>query len=277
MPRYRTLNNDTEINVDGVRVRADDDGTFNVGAGSRKEQVLIAGGVSQVDARLATFATDSAGNTVLVAADGQVIIRPVVSYTWATRPAAASNTGVVIRITDIGGSAGSRWISDGAYWKPESGRVVLGASGEAVLSTAVTAETAYAPQIKIPALCMGPNGVINVVVSSDFSGVDSKIFRIRVGTAAQTAALTGDRLLDTTQTTAVSLRTWTEWQNRNRTDQQVGGSGQSNSILAGGVGAALMTSFINTSFDQWMIFTHAKVTAADNMTLQRYVVELIVP
>lgn len=44
MPRYRTLNNHTEINVDGVRLRAGADGAFDVVAGSRAEEVLIAGG-----------------------------------------------------------------------------------------------------------------------------------------------------------------------------------------------------------------------------------------
>lgn len=44
MPRYRTLNNETEINVYGVRLRADPDGAFTVTAGSLEEQVLIAGG-----------------------------------------------------------------------------------------------------------------------------------------------------------------------------------------------------------------------------------------
>ena len=49
MARYRTLNNDTEINVDGVRLRAGVDGVFDVVAGSRAEQVLLAGGALPVD------------------------------------------------------------------------------------------------------------------------------------------------------------------------------------------------------------------------------------
>lgn len=44
MPRYRTLNNDPAINVDGVRVFADLDGWFYAAPGSRLQQVLMNGG-----------------------------------------------------------------------------------------------------------------------------------------------------------------------------------------------------------------------------------------
>lgn len=44
MPRYRKLDNDPYINVDGVRIWAGDDGWFDVESGSRAEQVLLAGG-----------------------------------------------------------------------------------------------------------------------------------------------------------------------------------------------------------------------------------------
>jgi hypothetical protein len=44
MPRYKTLNGDLDINVDGLRVRAADDGWFSASPGSRLEQALLAGG-----------------------------------------------------------------------------------------------------------------------------------------------------------------------------------------------------------------------------------------
>lgn len=45
--------------------------------------------------------------------------------TWATGPAAASYSGYAIRITDVGPSTGSLWISDGTYWKPLNGYCLL--------------------------------------------------------------------------------------------------------------------------------------------------------
>lgn len=64
------------------------------------------------------------------------------SYAWAGRPAAASYTGRVIRITDVGPSAGSLFISDGTYWVPLNGSVVLFAAAEMGLSTTSTTEAA---------------------------------------------------------------------------------------------------------------------------------------
>lgn len=60
--RYRTLNNDTEVNVDGARLRAGDDGVFVVEAGSRAEDVLIAGGA--ISAHLFSLLFDDAGNLI---------------------------------------------------------------------------------------------------------------------------------------------------------------------------------------------------------------------
>lgn len=202
---------------------------------------------------------------------GEIAIRKVASYTWANRPSAASNTGVVIRITDIGGSAGSRWISDGTYWKPESGRVVLAASGAAVSCDATTNENALAT-FTLPAYSMGVNGILNIVATWSYTNsANNKIVRIRFG------GIAGERLLDSTQTTTASLRTWTEWQNRNRTDQQAGGTGQSSSLLAGGIGAAVFTSTQSTIIDQPVILTGTKASGAEVLTLERYVAELIVP
>lgn len=48
----------------------------------------------------------------------------VTAYTWATRPAAASNTGQIIRVTDYG-TGGSLWYSDGSNWRPQGGSQTL--------------------------------------------------------------------------------------------------------------------------------------------------------
>lgn len=69
MARYRTLNNDTAINVDGVRLRAGDDGVFDVTSGSRSEAVLLAGGAVLADGQGFTAAEVAAGKA-LVSAPG---------------------------------------------------------------------------------------------------------------------------------------------------------------------------------------------------------------
>ena len=45
-----------------------------------------------------------------------------VAYTWATVPSAPGNAGKIIRVTDVGHTAGgSYWYSDGTYWRPVGG------------------------------------------------------------------------------------------------------------------------------------------------------------
>ena len=53
-------------------------------------------------------------------AGGQIGLTP--TYTWATKPLASAYIGRAF-ISDVGG--GSIWISNGARWYPENGRVVL--------------------------------------------------------------------------------------------------------------------------------------------------------
>lgn len=90
-----------------------------------------AAGVQQYIPKLAT---DSSGNTVGIADPvGGVIYFGGNPYTWATRPAAAGNTGQVIRVSDVGtGLGGSHWVSDGTYWRPVGGSVVIGAQSGSI-------------------------------------------------------------------------------------------------------------------------------------------------
>jgi hypothetical protein len=221
---------------------------------------------------LARYATDSSGNVSgLVGPDGSVLIRPVTAYTWALKPAAADNTGITIRISDVGGSAGSLWISDGAYWKPVGGRVTLGGSGEGVTGALDTVENSFASFV-LPGYAMGPNGCLNIVTTWSYTNsANNKVLRIRFGTMG------GERLVDSTQSTTASLRMWTEWQNRNRVDQQAGGTAQSNSLLAGGIGGAAFTSTQDTTVNNTIFITGQKATGAESLILMRWIAELIVP
>lgn len=59
-----------------------------------------------------------AGNSGNPIIDALVEAATSAGYTWASKPSAAGNTGRVIRITDVGATAGgSHWISDGTYWR----------------------------------------------------------------------------------------------------------------------------------------------------------------
>lgn len=70
MPRYRTINNDTEINIYGTRLRADPDGLFSVASGSDAEKALIAGGA--ISDSLCNLQKDESGKVIgLVGLDGR--------------------------------------------------------------------------------------------------------------------------------------------------------------------------------------------------------------
>src|SRR5574340_56083 len=216
------------------------------------------------------FATDVGGNTVIVDASGNVIIRPVVSYAWASRPAAASNTGVTIRITDIGGSAGSLWISDGTYWKPVGGRVVLGGTGVAASNAADTSELALA-SVTIPGYAMGTEGRIRVTSTwTVTSSANNKTLRVRLG------GIAGTRFFETALTTSVSARYVTEFANRGQTNSQVGGTAQGNSSF-GAVSAAVMTDTTDTTADKALVISGQKASAGETLKLESYMVELLVP
>lgn len=199
----------------------------------------------------------------LVGPDGNIIIRPVISYTWATRPAAADNPGVTIRITDVGGSAGSRWISDGTYWKPESGRVILAQSATAV--TVPVQVTEYtAATIVVPAYSMGTTGGIEVTTTWSMTGA-AKTCRLKFGSFTFMQASPG---------TNATARYTQGIQNKNGLATQIIG----NSIGQGTFNAnstAIVEGGIDTASDVNLTITGAKTVDTDGMILVGYCAELI--
>lgn len=203
----------------------------------------------------------------LVGPDGTVLIRPVVSYTWALKPSAASNAEVTIRITDVGGLAGSLWISDGVYWRPVSGTVILGGSGVAASCAADTALNTLATVI-VPALSMGTNGLVRINTSwTATNSANNKTIQNNFGSAVP---------FSSTVTTSASNHSIVEIQNRGATNAQVGGAA-SGSGSYGSAAGALPTSAIDTSADVVLTITGQKASAGEVLTLERYLVELIVP
>lgn len=75
------------------------------------------------------------------------------SYTWANRPAAGDYTGRVIRVTDVGVGGGGLFMSDGTYWRPLNGSLVLAAENLSDITTTQGIGTAAIPgwSLAIPA------------------------------------------------------------------------------------------------------------------------------
>ena len=83
----------------------------------------IAGGTTSktltVSNTLALAGTDS--STLNIGAGGTLnSLAYITETTWAVKPAASSNSGKYIRVTDVGYNGGSIWQSDGTNWRPIS-------------------------------------------------------------------------------------------------------------------------------------------------------------
>lgn len=101
------------------------------------------------------------------------------SLLWANRPEASSAKGEVYYFTDIGPN-GSSWISNGEFWSPVNGEVVLAASGLISSVTGTTSETSLAAYT-IPAGLMSRIGQFDLVVlTSNTNNANTKTFRIRL-------------------------------------------------------------------------------------------------
>lgn len=107
-------------------------------------------------------------------------------YTWATIPAAASYTGVVIRLTDVG-QGGSYWYSDGTRWRAVGGSYVIKGLTAPVTSDGTTTEAVIA-QVAIPAGLYRTGDYLRVFSSFTKSGTaDTHTSRWRFGTAGTTS------------------------------------------------------------------------------------------
>ena len=90
------------------------------------------------------------GGIESLTAGGQVI-SPYASFTWVGKPAVAAwPVGVPIIVTDVGGSAGSQWVTDGVSWKPANGSVLLGARSGSVAAPVATITGAASGKFTLP-------------------------------------------------------------------------------------------------------------------------------
>lgn len=147
---------------------------------------------------------------------------------------------------------------------------VLGASAVAVSGAADTAENILAT-VTIPAGAMGLNGVVRILaVWTCTNNANVKTARVRFsgigGTVFATASMASQ----------ASLRQFTQFANRGAANSQVGGSSAHNVQFTVTTNAAI-TASVDTAAATTIVFTAEKATGGDTMTLESYLVELILP
>lgn len=180
--------------------------------GAAELSLSVANGVERIsgdnneELTVATVKVDPVTGGIELSSGGVPI--PIVgpSYLFANLPAASSNAGNTVRVTDVGMSgAGSLWISDGSVWRPLNGQIVLAHSAVPVgtIPSSVTSGTYNQPgttALTITAvghgLTVANNGkYMHVVFTSGaapsgyypFSYVDANTFVLTMPAAATTS------------------------------------------------------------------------------------------
>jgi hypothetical protein len=107
-------------------------------------------------------------------------------YTWATKPSAASSSGVMIYIKDIG-SGGSLWISNGTTWRPIANVLTLGALTTRQNVAAGASET-IVYQTLLPAAFLNVYDRLRLFQSVSKAGTtNTGVLTFRFGTAGTTS------------------------------------------------------------------------------------------
>lgn len=160
----------------------------------------------------------------------------------------------------------SRLLADSRYPR---GRV-LGGSAVPVSGAADTNENILATVV-VPARAMGLNGILRITALWSYTNSgNNKILQIRLG------GIAGDIFGAATVTTTAALRQQVQVQNRNSAASQVVLSG----IGTGGWGtttAGVATATRDTAVAADLVFTGTKASAGETLTLESYLVELVIP
>lgn len=199
-------------------------------------------------------------------------------FTWATKPSAAANLGLLIRITDVGSGTsgtggGTLWISNGTRWKLENNNGLIDAIDTANSSISNTAEQNLNPNHNlIPAGVILDNDRFYIEFSaSKLAALSSATFRLRLGalgTVSDTAILATMADMTTTNQGA-SYRLGFKRIN-STTIQRLGNGNTTNSYSGATVTAAPTIAVSNLdSIAQYLSLT-AQVDIADVVTIIDY-------
>lgn len=200
------------------------------------------------------------------------------SKLWLTSTERTNLTGVTSAIqtqidgcyksggTDVAIADGGTGASDArTAQKNLKGVYILASSAVASSVTGTTTETTLAT-ITIPANAMGANGIVRITSAwSNTSNVNTKTAKIKFG---------GVSYANTNMSTTLGTRDQRQIVNRNVTNSQYGTS----VTLGGFVGSsgATVTSSIDTTAAVDIVMTGQLANGGDTLTLEYYLVELIV-
>jgi len=150
---------------------------------------------------------------------------------------------------------------------------VLGASAVPVSTTGDTVENTLAT-VTIPAGAMGLNGIIRVTATWAYTNsANTKTLRARFSGAAGTV------FMNLAPTTSASAREQRQFANSNSVSSQryqIAAGGNATGGWGTGTGAILTTS-VDTSATTTIVFTGQNGLGSETITLDSYLVELLLP
>lgn len=210
---------------------------------------------------------------------GAVLVpRAARTATAATDPTVSSDAAAGFRVGDwwFNSATGNAFYATdvtagAALWRHVPRR--LGGSAVAASGPADTNENILAT-INIPAGAMGLNGILRVTHEWSYTnGANNKTPRVRFGGIGGTAYASG------TFTTTAAATGQFNICNRNAANSQFGRPAATSvfSGWPGGTGNTVVTSAIDTAVATTLVFTGQKASAGDTLTLESYLVELILP
>lgn len=179
-------------------------------------------------------------------------------------PNGALNIAVVAADSDPVGI----YAPSGAYNALVSGLwVPLASSGVQVSHTGTTSETALATAT-IPGGALGPNGILRVTaIVSCTNSADDKTIRFRLG------GISGSAFLGSVLTTSASYIVQRTIWNRNAENAQVSWALNVGSFA--NTTAAIVTAAQDTSVDKDFVISGQLENAADTVSLEAYLIELL--
>lgn len=154
--------------------------------------------------------------------------------------------------------------------RARSGGVRILAQSAAGVSGAADANENTLATVTVPGGALGLNGRLRVTaLFTVTNSVNNKVLRVRF------SGISGTIYHTVTLTTNASYKVEADIANRGATNSQVGGMAS----IGGGwgtSGSAVITSAVDTTADTTLLITGQKVTAGETLTLESYLVELIV-
>lgn len=194
------------------------------------------------------------------------------STVWASRPSAASNTGMIILVTDVGVAGGSLWISDGVDWKP-LGTVVIERSAvkQSIPNNALTTEQTY-KTVTIPAGALGLNGGFFVDIGWTFTGsTNVKTMRARFNGTSGTQICSSAA----SSATFVLSRLKNTVRNRGVANSQIWPVANQQDNGTAGAAGVHVTNAVDTTAAVTVVITGQTATAGEVLDLEWYEVRLL--